>query len=135
MARSDPTSSLALSSRNAYLSPDERNNSALALYGALQAAKTAWEEGAPKAECVARAAGVIEEKKREVGQDVELRLDYVELNDPESFDALSEGMSQSEWEADVAGRPVILSGAMWVGKTRLIDNIVLGARHTLGIVE
>ena len=128
---------MALSSRNAYLSPDERNDAALTLYGALQAAKSAWEDGAPKVDCVARAAGVIEEKRRELGEKVDLRLDYVEMNDPESFDVLPEGMSRTQWSADVdvEDRPVILSGAMWVGKTRLIDNIVLGARHTLGIVE
>ena len=86
-------------------------------------------------DCVARAAGVIEEKRRELGEKVDLRLDYVEMNDPETFDVLPEGMSRTQWSADVEDRPVILSGAMWVGKTRLIDNIVLGARHTLGIVE
>ena len=62
-------------------------------------------------------------------------LDYIEMNDPESFDELSPDVSRGEWEADQAGRPVIISGAMYVGKTRLIDNIVLGARHTLGIVD
>ncbi|PIL24727.1 hypothetical protein GSI_12613 [Ganoderma sinense ZZ0214-1] len=131
----DPTTSLALSSRNAYLSPDERNDAALALYRALQAAKSAWEEGMPKVDCVARAAGVIEQKKHGLGDAVDLRLDYVEMNDPETFDVLPEGVSRTQWAVDVADRPVILSGAMWVGKTRLIDNIVLGAWHTLGIVE
>ncbi|KAI1783523.1 Pantoate-beta-alanine ligase [Ganoderma leucocontextum] len=114
----DPTTSLALSSRNAYLSPGELTNAALTLYAALQAAKCAWEENVQKADCVVRATGVIEQKKGELGDAVDLRLDYVEMNDPDSFDGLSDG-----------------TGAMWVGKTRLIDNIVLGARHTLGIVE
>ena len=48
-------------------------------------------------------------------------------------------MARPMWEAvrpgAAARRPVILSGAMWVGKTRLIDNIVLGARDTLGISD
>lgn len=57
------------------------------------------------------------------------------MNDAESFEVLSDVVQREEWEAGFAGRPVILSGAMWVGKTRLIDNIVLGARHTLGIVD
>ncbi|KAI0349559.1 Pantoate-beta-alanine ligase [Trametes cingulata] len=130
----DPTTSLALSSRNAYLTPHERDNVAPALYAALQAAKSAWDANASKAECIQHAEAVIEQKKREVGDSVDLRLDYIEMNDPESFDVMPDAVSRQEWEADAAGRPVILSGAMWVGKTRLIDNIVLGARHTLGIV-
>ncbi|KAL1941218.1 hypothetical protein VTO73DRAFT_7430 [Trametes versicolor] len=131
----DPTTSLALSSRNAYLSPHERDHIAPALYAALQAAQCAWEAGASKAECIQRAQAVIENKKREAGESVDLRLDYIEMNDAESFEVLSDAVQREEWEAGFAGRPVILSGAMWVGKTRLIDNIVLGGRHTLGIVD
>ncbi|KAI0630576.1 Pantoate-beta-alanine ligase [Trametes polyzona] len=131
----DPVTSLALSSRNVYLTPHERDNVAPALYRALQAAKFSWEAGASKAECVRRAQAVIEEKTREVGQEIDLRLDYIEMNDADSFEVLADDTQKAEWEADFVGRPVILSGAMWVGKTRLIDNIVLGARHTLGIVD
>ncbi|KAI0738502.1 Pantoate-beta-alanine ligase [Daedaleopsis nitida] len=131
----DPTTSLALSSRNAYLTDHERAGVAPALYAALQDAKEAWETGLPKAECVARAHAVIERKQSELGGEVDLRYDYIEMNDPDSFDVLSDEMAQPQWEAEVAGRPVVLSGAMWIGQTRLIDNIVLGARRTLNIVE
>ena len=133
--RRDPKTSLALSSRNTYLTDHERTHAAPTLYAALNAAKTAWAAGASKGECISRAHAVIEQKKGELGDTVDLRLDYIEMNDPESFDELSPDVSRGEWEADQAGRPVILSGAMYVGKTRLIDNIVLGARHTLGIVD
>ncbi|TBU34084.1 Pantoate-beta-alanine ligase [Dichomitus squalens] len=121
----DPSTSLALSSRNAYLSPHEREHAAPALYAALQAAQSAWKANASKADCVARAVAVIEETQRKLGDSADIRMDYVDMNDPESFDVLPDGTSRAEWEADVGGRPVILSGAMWVGKTRLIDNIVL----------
>ncbi|KAI0642230.1 Pantoate-beta-alanine ligase [Trametes meyenii] len=131
----DPTTSLALSSRNAYLTPHERDDVAPALYAALHAARTAWESGASKAECVRRAQAVVEDTRREHGGSVDLRLDYVEMNDADSFEVVPDDVVRGEWEQEVAGRPVILSGAMWVGKTRLIDNLVLGARDTLGIVD
>ncbi|KAI0372625.1 Pantoate-beta-alanine ligase [Pilatotrama ljubarskyi] len=131
----DPATSLALSSRNAYLTPYERDNVAPVLYAALQAAQSAWDTNASKTECIQRAVAVIEDKRREVGDSVDLQLDYIEMNDPESFEVMPDAVSRQEWEVDAAGRPVILSGAMWVGKTRLIDNIVLGAQHTLGIVD
>ena len=61
------------------------------------------------------------------------------MNDPETFGVLAGEMARPMWEAvrpgAAARRPVILSGAMWVGKTRLIDNIVLGARDALGISD
>ncbi len=77
----------------------------------------------------------MEQKKAEIGDSVDLRLDYIEMNDPETFDELDAGISRADWEAEREGRPVIISGAMYVGKTRLIDNVVVGARRTLGIVD
>lgn len=65
---------------------------------------------------------------------VDMKLDYIEMNDPESFDVLEPCETRAKWEAGVAERPVILSGAMWVGKTRLIDNLILGDAASLGIV-
>ena len=52
---------------------------------------------------------------------VEVRLEYVELNDSDSFDVVGGG----ETKADYGTRPALLSGALWVGKTRLIDNLIL----------
>lgn len=52
---------------------------------------------------------------------MELRLDYVEMNDAKSFDIL-EPQARRQAEEQV----VILSGALYVDKTRLIDNILLG---------
>lgn len=53
---------------------------------------------------------------------MDMRLDYIEMNDSETFDVLDVS-SNHQLAGDI---PVILSGALWVGKTRLIDNIVVG---------
>lgn len=65
-----------------------------------------------------------------------IRLDYISMNDPDTFEVLPDAISKADWEGSGdAGRPVILSGAMWVGRTRLIDNIVLGDAKKLGILD
>ena len=133
--RSAPDTSLALSSRNAYLTPAERQNAAPALYAALDAARGAWNTGMNKAECVRRAHAVVQGTADALKpQGVQVKLDYVEMNDPESFDVLVDEESREVWERGVPGRPVVLSGAMWVGKTRLIDNVILGDEKSLGIL-
>jgi pantoate--beta-alanine ligase len=58
---------------------------------------------------------------------LDIKLDYVEMNDPATFNVLSQGATQEDNGYDA----VILSGAMWVGKTRLIDNIILGDTSTI----
>jgi len=81
--------------------------------------------GETKDVCVRRARDVIENvsggleaKKR----DVDVRLDYIEMNDVDSFEVVEDGEKRNGKEREA----VILSGAIWVGKTRLIDNVVLG---------
>ena len=63
----------------------------------------------------------------------------MEMNDPETFDVLPDEVDRTIWEKEGGrkGRPVILSGAMYVGgtRTRLIDNLVLGDRASLGVLE
>jgi pantoate--beta-alanine ligase len=121
----DPISGLALSSRNAYLTPDECTVAEGTLYKALRTGEEAWMNGETKDECVRRARDVIENvsggleaKKR----DVDVRLDYIEMNDVDSFEVVEDGEKRNGKEREA----VILSGAIWVGKTRLIDNVVLG---------
>ena len=122
------TDGLALSSRNAYLGPEERKV-ANTLHRALSLAKEGWESGSSKLECVARSRELVESVRAEVG--VEMKLDYVELNDSDSFEVVGDG----ETRVDYATRPVLLSGALWVGKTRLIDNFILGDPALLGILN
>jgi len=118
----DPTDGLALSSRNAYLSANERKF-APALFKALRSSESAWLNGESKEQCISKAIAVIDDVKAQAVVDgVDMRLDYIEMNDSETFDVVH-GASNSQSTGDI---PVILSGAMWVGKTRLIDNIVIG---------
>ncbi|KIY49950.1 Pantoate-beta-alanine ligase [Fistulina hepatica ATCC 64428] len=121
---------LALSSRNAYLSAAGRR-SAIHLWQALLAAKLAWENNFKKRSCVARARELISEASRTAEEaGVQIRLDYIELNDSDSFRVLEDEETRASWQ-NARGHPVILSGALWVDRTRLIDNIILGDAHKI----
>jgi pantoate--beta-alanine ligase len=98
---------LAMSSRNAYLSPAERKT-ALALSRTLKAASASFESGAVEPDAVLKSA--LTELKRETG----LQIEYVELLDAETL--------QPPQNLD---SPVVVAIAARVGKTRLIDNVVL----------
>ncbi|KAF9778316.1 Pantoate-beta-alanine ligase [Thelephora terrestris] len=124
----DGTDNLALSSRNAYLGPEERKV-ANTLYRALSLAKEGWESGLSKSGCIASARDLVEGIRAETG--VEMRLDYIELNDSDSFEVVGD----EKTEVDYGTRPVLLSGALWVGRTRLIDNLILGDPALLGILD
>jgi pantoate--beta-alanine ligase len=119
----DAITGLALSSRNAYLSPVERLY-APALYAALCVARDCWGKGATKGASMKAALDLVEARRQEAqAEQVVMKLDFVELNDSINFEPLRDE------ETSVSGgehQAVLLSGAMWVGKTRLIDNLVLG---------
>lgn len=117
----DAIDGLALSSRNVYLTSAERQL-APALYAALQAAARTWAAGANKRETVQYALKQLEVAKHEgKKQGVEIRVDYIEMNDPDTLEGLGDEQVQRS-----DGSAVILSGAAWFGRTRLIDNIILG---------
>lgn len=131
----DPSSSLALSSRNAYLTEQERAVAAPTLYAALSEGRTSWAAGLTKAECVARARALVQNKADGLVADgIEMKLDYIEMNDPDSFEVMQDASTRTTWETEITGRPVILSGAMWVGKTRLIDNVIIGSAPLIGVL-
>lgn len=114
---------LALSSRNTYLNEVERKF-ANTLHKALKYARRAWEEGESKEKAINAALDAIgiEEiiaKKNKVN----ISLDYVEMNDSSTLDVIGSSETKHSLSKD---DPLILSGAIWVGKTRLIDNILLG---------
>jgi pantoate--beta-alanine ligase len=97
---------LALSSRNKHLSAEER---ALAprLYQALNAVRAAVASGAADPAKAKEPAAAI------IGTDARLRLEYLELVDPVTFQPVEH----------IRG-PVVAAGALWAGSTRLIDNVL-----------
>jgi len=97
---------LALSSRNQHLNAAERAL-APALFRALTTARTAISGGAGEAAAVKRDAAAT------IPADERLRLEYLELVDPRTFQPVER----------VTG-PVVAAGALWVGSTRLIDNVL-----------
>jgi pantoate--beta-alanine ligase len=101
---------LALSSRNRYLSPPERR-AALALSAALRAGADATRAGAGPAGALA-AAGDAFDKAAAGEPDVDVKLDYLVLTDPQLGPAPDTG-------------PARMLVAAWVGGTRLIDNFAL----------
>ncbi|PKK12233.1 pantoate--beta-alanine ligase [Thermomonospora sp. CIF 1] len=100
---------LALSSRNRYLSPEERRT-ALALSRALRAGEQAAGEG--PAAILQAARAVLAEAEQ---ADPPLVPDYLELVDPATFEPVGESH---------AGEAVLVVAAK-VGTTRLIDNVPL----------
>ncbi|HLZ77050.1 pantoate--beta-alanine ligase [Phenylobacterium sp.] len=95
---------LALSSRNSYLTPDQRAR-APALFRALSAAKTAFDAGERDAEALRAAMG------RELAG---FTIDYVSIADAETLR-----------ELDRIDGPALASLAACLGTTRLIDNLPL----------
>jgi pantoate--beta-alanine ligase len=98
---------LALSSRNAYLAPDERER-ATALSRALEAAQDAAAAGAPT-------APALDAARAELAR-AGIEPEYLEARDAETL-----APAQS-----FNGRPVLVAVAAQVGKARLIDNAVIG---------
>jgi pantoate--beta-alanine ligase len=96
---------LALSSRNAYLDPDQRE-AAPALFKALTAARRMIEAGERKPEAVKR------EASRVLMEQPLIRPEYLEIVDPTELQPVAEIKSS-----------VRIAGAVWIGKTRLIDNV------------
>ena len=103
----EPKDGLALSSRNAYLSTEERK-SAVVLYRSLTRVKKLFDEGERDSSKLISAA------KHEFGEQTGARLDYFEIVDPDSL----------EPRATIQKRTLVAVAAL-VGTTRLIDNILL----------
>jgi pantoate--beta-alanine ligase len=99
---------LAMSSRNTYLSPRERM-AATVLFHALTAAKTAYESGERDAETLRRTMRDV------ITAEPLARLNYVSCADYDTLEELVNVRSKA-----------LLSMAVYLGKTRLIDNFLLG---------
>jgi pantoate--beta-alanine ligase len=99
---------LAMSSRNAYLSADERVR-ALSIANGLGRAARCFQAGE-------RSARELERLVRESIEPHATSVDYVEVRDADSLAAIA---------GEVGARSVLVA-ACRIGSTRLIDNIVLG---------
>ena len=98
---------LAMSSRNKYLNAQEREQ-ATVLYNSLQMAKNEFESGIRDAGRIRRKMIKLIEAKPSV------RIDYVDLVDANTLT-----------KANVIDNKILVAIAVYFGKTRLIDNIVL----------
>lgn len=105
---------LAMSSRNAYLNPDQRKQ-ALVLHRSLARVQDLVAAGE-------RNAGeLLTAGREELAREKSVRLDYFEIVDPDTLDP----------RPDISGG-ALAAVAAFVGSTRLIDNILLEAKQTLG---
>lgn len=99
---------LAMSSRNAYLDPSQRAQ-ATCLHRGLARAKELFDSGE-------RDASIMVEAVRNVVEaEPDARVDYIELRHPTTLDPLSR-----------VDDSAVIALAVFLGKTRLIDNVVLG---------
>jgi pantoate--beta-alanine ligase len=98
---------LAMSSRNAYLGPQERR-SALVLNRSLTEVRNLFDQGERNASML------IEAGKQVLSHEAGVRLDYFEIVTPSTLDSMQQLTSGA-----------LVAIAAFVGHTRLIDNILL----------
>ena len=103
-------SGLAMSSRNAYLNQEE-HKAAQCLYQALSRAKDAYAAGERNASRLA------ETVRTTIEREPLARIDYINVADADNLEKLEK----------LDDRPVLIAVAAKIGKTRLIDNVMLGA--------
>lgn len=97
---------LAMSSRNIFLNQQERKD-ALSLYHSLQLAERLFEDGERNSE-------KIKHEMTKIIKEVEGSIDYISIANPTTLEELSEITSEA-----------LVSIAVYIGKTRLIDNVLL----------
>ena len=102
--------SLAMSSRNSYLSQEERGKAPV-LHRALRAGEEAITHGIREVE------GIEKLMRRVVAEEGGVDVDYLVVVDPKTF----------ETPADF-DRELLLAGAVKIGRTRLIDNVRVARR-------
>jgi pantoate--beta-alanine ligase len=101
-------SGLAISSRNLYLGPEEKE-SASVIHRALKQAKETFKKGERHASKLAEIV------RTNIESEPRVRVDYVSVLDAETLEKIDK----------LDDRPTLIAVAAYVGKTRLIDNTVL----------
>jgi pantoate--beta-alanine ligase len=99
---------LAMSSRNVYLNTEERRAAAV-LYRALELARERWGAGESSAGKIRREITAL------IRNEPLAKIDYISIADTGKLEEIS-GQIQA---------PALVSMAVWIGKTRLIDNVIL----------
>jgi len=99
---------LAISSRNACLNSDERKAAPI-LHRALCLGQELWSGGEKDAENIRR------QMRELIQQEPLATIDYVSIADPETLEEMA-----------TVRTPALISLAVKIGKTRLIDNVVVG---------
>ncbi len=105
---------LAMSSRNAYLDPQQRRQAAI-LHRALMRVQTLADRGERSA------AALLKDGKEVIAEEPAVRLDYFEVVDPDTLDPVD----------DITGGALVAVAA-FVGSTRLIDNIIVHVGASAG---
>ena len=98
---------LAMSSRNIYLKPEERKE-ALSLYKSLKLAEELYKKGERNPEAI------ISKMRNLILRHRDLNIDYISIVDINTLKTIDR----------ISGKALVAVAA-WVGKTRLIDNVVL----------
>lgn len=98
---------LAMSSRNSYLSPEQKIH-ALLLYKALKKAGKILKNG------VKDSSKIIEEATALIKSHPDTSIDYIKICDPETLE-----------DVEIIEKPALMALAVEVGATRLIDNMIL----------
>jgi pantoate--beta-alanine ligase len=96
-----------MSSRNVYLNPQERQ-AAMVLFKALTLARNLWGKGARNAEHIRQ------EMTSLISKEPLAKIEYVSIADAETLEELTE-----------IDKPALASLAVRIGKTRLIDNVLV----------
>ena len=108
-------SGLALSSRNAYLDPEDRRAAAV-IYRALSHAEAAYSEGERNGKKLAELV------RADIEAEPRAAIEYVSINDADTLERLDR----------LDDRPVLIAVAARLGNTRLIDNIILNKTNKTG---
>ncbi len=103
---------LAMSSRNVYLSPEQRKQ-ALVLHRALMRVQTMSDRGDGSA------ASLREHGIQVIAEEPAAKLDYFEIVDPNTLEPVKD-----------ISRGALVAVAAWIGTTRLIDNLLLHGTGT-----
>jgi pantoate ligase/cytidylate kinase len=110
-------SGLAMSSRNAYLSSEQRQDAAL-LYAGLKQAERCFNRG------LCDRTSLVEAVRMTIANAPEIRVEYIDLVHPETMTPI-----------DAIEESGLLAVAAHLGKTRLIDNIILRNRQPIIAID